>query len=201
MTATEIVNAALTRCGCNPISALGDTTLAEGKVALANYGPCRDYVLEDREWTFAKGRLKLNQDPVPPAFGFTYQYIIAAPVRVLRVIRCYQDSAGLIQLDDWVREGARILTNQIDGTVAGNPIYAEVLQQVDEDQFSPGCAQALIEYLMSVMAVPLTENRQLAKDSAEAYKSKIIDAGAMDGSQGRTQRLRPPPLRGRLQNL
>lgn len=201
MTATDIANAALARCGCNSISAVGDTTTPEGRIVAANYGPARDYVLEDREWTFAKGRVILNQDPNPPAFGYTYQFIIASPVKILRVVRCYWDVTCNDQVDDWIREGARVLANTFDGVVVGGPIYAEVLQQVDEAQFSAGMVQALIEYLISLIAIPLTENRVLAHDAAAAYLAKVTDAAAMDGSQGRTQRLRPPALPGRRQML
>jgi thiamine phosphate synthase YjbQ (UPF0047 family) len=81
------------------------------------------------------------------------------------------------------------------------PIYAEVIVRVDEGDFSPGMVLALSARLTAVMAIPLTENRQLAKDFMDFYKSLIQEAGAMDGSQGRNQRFRPPPLPGRRQSL
>jgi hypothetical protein len=196
MTDVEIVNLALSDCGVNPIQALSDDT-AEGRQAKAKYGAIRDAVLEAREWTFAKQRLLLVQDAVAPAFGYTYQYTI--PSNVIRVIRVYNNSGTLTGtqavVDDWVREGFRILTND------ASPIYAEVLVRVAEGEFSPGMALALAARLTSAFAIPLTENRQLAKDFADKYELFLKDAGAMDGSQGRTQQLRPPALPGRRQLL
>lgn len=191
MTAIEIVNAAISRCGCNVITTLDDN-VAEARVLKANFAACRDYVLENREWTFAKTRFALNQDPNAPAFGYTYQYIL--PSGILRVVRLWQDWAATLKMEGWVREGQRVLTN--DTGISGT-IYAEVLVRVDEGLFSPGMVQALIEYLISQVAVPLTENRQLAKDAADAYLVKVSDAAAMDGSQGRSQQLTPPRLPGR----
>lgn len=196
MTAIEIINLALSDCGVDLIADINEDT-AEGRQAKAKYGPIRDSVLESREWTFAKQRLLLAQDAVAPAFGYTYQYIL--PSNVIRVIRVYNNS-GTINgrpdlVDDWVREGYRVLTDE------ASPIFAEVLLRVDEGAFSPGMVMALAARLTSAFAIPLTENRQLAKDFMDNYKALVTDAGAMDGSQGRTQRLRPPSLPGRRQIL
>jgi hypothetical protein len=197
VTQIEIINLALSDCGVKLISALTDD-LPEARQAKAKYSAMRDAVLEAREWTFAKARLQLNLDPTVPVFGYTYQYII--PDDTLRVIRVFNSSSASMNgalhvVDDYVREGWRILTNDIA------PLYAEVLKRVDESTFSPGMVLALSARLTAAFAIPLTENRQLAKDFMDFYKALITDAAAMDGSQGRTQQLRPPPLPGRTQNL
>lgn len=186
-TKIEIINSAIADCGEEPIDDLGDATKATVRIANAKYTLVRDAVIEDREWTFAKGRRLLAKDATAPLFGYTFQYIITS--EVLRVIRCRDGNGD--PLADFVREGWRILTND------DSPIYAEVLTRVDEATFSPGMVQALSARLTSVFAIPLTENRQLAKDYWDIYKDLLSDAGAMDGSQGRTQQLTPPPLPGR----
>jgi hypothetical protein len=196
VTNIEIINLALSDCGAGLIASLADD-LAEARQANAKYVPVRDAVLEAREWTFAKKRLLLAKDPAAPAFGYTYQFIL--PSDTLRVIRCYNNSGNINGtpdvVSDWVREGWRVLTNE------DSPIYAEVLFRADEGSFSPGMVLALAARLTSALAIPLTENRQLAKDFMDYYKALIQDAAAMDGSQGRTQRLRPPSLPGRRQSL
>lgn len=189
MTDIEIANLALSWCGSKPITQFEDST-PEARVAKANYTPAKLHVLADREWTFAKDRLLLNKDPVAPVFGYTYKFII--PTTVVRVVRVFNDANSDDQLDDWVREGWRVLTNE------DSPIYAEVLTQVTEASFSPGMVQALAHYLTSVMAIPLTENRNLALDHAKQYEAMVRTAAAMDGSQGRTQRMKPPRLPGRV---
>jgi hypothetical protein len=196
MTAIEIVNLALSDCGVAPITSFDDDT-PEGRQAKAKYGANRDAVLEAREWTFAKRRLLLDQDAASPVFGYTFQYVL--PSNVIRVVRVYNDS-GLLSgtpspVDDWVREGARVLAND------PAPLWAEVIFRVGEGDFSPGMVLALSARLTAVFAIPLTENRVLAKDFMDFYHSLIQEAGAMDGSQGRNQRMRPPPLPGRRQAL
>lgn len=196
-TKLEIINMALSDCGLAPIVDIDDVTSAAARQAKAKYNLLRDTVLEAREWTFAKDRLLLAQDVNTPVFGYTYQYVI--PSTVIRVCRCFQGQGGQDvtppPLNDWVREGFRVLTNQ------ASPVYAEVLQRVDEGAFSPGAAVSLSYRLTAAFAIPLTENRQIAADFWKAYNEQLIDAAANDGSQGRTARLLPPPLPGRQQNL
>lgn len=195
MTEVEIINLALSDCGTALINTIDDDS-AEARQAKAKYGAIRDAVLEAREWTFAKQRILLDQDPVSPAFGYIYQYIL--PSSTIRVIRVYDTSSTTENpdpVDDWVREGFRVLTNE------PAPIYAEVIARVGEGSFSPGMVLALSARLTSVFAIPLTENRQLAKDYLDFYRAQITDAASLDGSQGRTQRLRPPPLPGRRPRL
>jgi hypothetical protein len=192
VTAIEIINFALSDCGATLIATLDDD-LPEARTAKAKYAAIRDAVIEDREWTFAKKRVELSKMADVPAFGYAYQYVI--PSDCIRVIRVY-DAAGVetstpMQADEWVREGYAVLTNE------DAPIYAELLMRAGEGSFSPGMVLALAARLTSAFAVPLTENRQLKKDAFDEYQKLIIDAGAMDGSQGRTQVLRPPALPGR----
>lgn len=189
-TAIDIVNLAISDCGCALITTFDDLT-PEARVAKAKYSFVKDAVLESREWSFAKQRILLNKDPAVPAFGYAFQFIL--PSTILRVIRIYDATGAAYNspLVGWVREGYRILTN------TDAPIYAEVLVRVDEGSFSPGMVLALAARLVSVMAIPLTENRQLAKDNLDFYGELMKDAGAMDGSQGTTQVIRPPALRGR----
>lgn len=189
MTAIEIINLALSDCGANAITALSDD-VPEARQAKAKYVAIRDAVLECREWTFAKQRITLALDAVAPVFGYTYRYII--PSTVIRVVRVY---AGETLSDEWVREGWRVLIDE------AAPVNAEVLARVDEGEFSPGMVTTLAARLTAAFAIPLTENRQLAKDFMDYYEYLLKDAGAMDGSQGRTQVMRPPPLPGRRQTL
>jgi thiamine phosphate synthase YjbQ (UPF0047 family) len=112
-----------------------------------------------------------------PTFGYT---ISTSSPETIRVIRVYNTSAAsmngaLDTVDDWVREGWRVLTNEI------SPIYAEVLQRVDESTFSPGMVLALAARLTAAFAIPLTENRQLAKDFMDFYEALIKDAGRWTG--------------------
>jgi hypothetical protein len=194
VTDIEIVNFALGEVGSNLITSFDDLS-AEATLAKAQYKSIRDAVVISREWTFAKTRYVLAQDAVAPAFGYLYQFVL--PTNVLRVLRVY-DTTGLdtsTQLDDWIREGFRVLTNTL------GPIYAEVLVRVDESAFAPDMAIALANRLAAEWAIPLSENRQIAADQAALAQKRLMDAAAVDGSQGRTQRMTPPPLPGRRTTL
>lgn len=195
-TSIDFINNALALCGIKPATSLADGTPAS-VIAAAIYPGVFMAVLEEREWTFAKRRLQLVQDTNTPAFGYTHQYVL--PGDIITVVRCYQgDSAAFGMppiLQDWVREGFRVLTNETD------PVYAELIFKADEGAVSPACGQALVHRLAGEFAIPLTENAKLSDMHWKLYESLIVSAGASDGKQGTTQRLRPPPLPGRLQNL
>lgn len=189
MTDIEIVNAAIIRCGCAPISTFKDKESSEARTADTQYIGARDHVLAARQWTFAKGRAVLAQAASTPAFKYSYQYIITK--EMLSVVRCFSDADGNETVDDWEPEGEYVVTNQAP------PLYAEVIMRVPEGRFSPGMVQCLIEYLIHVMAVPLTENRVLSADALKTYREKMTEAAGVDAMQGRTLVPRPVRLPGR----
>lgn len=196
MTSIEIINAALALVGSKPAAVLDNGTPVS-LIVNALYPGLKAALLEDREWTFNKRRLQLTKDANVPAFGYAFQYIL--PSTVLRIYRCYNGSAAAFGspplLTDWVREGFKILTN------SDNPVYAEIGEMVDESVFSPGAVLALEHLCAGEFAIPLTENAKLSDMHWKLFETLIVSAGANDGSQGISQRLRPPPLPGRIQNL
>lgn len=196
MTSIEIINLALSDCGVDPIVTINDNN-ARAKQAKAKYVATRDMVLEAAEWSFAMEQFQLAEDAVTPLFQYSHRFII--PSIILRVCRVY-DSSGLpagtpMPDTNWDRKGWRIVTNQ------AGPIFADAIQRVDEGTFSPTMVTALAAKLTSRFAIPLTENRQLAKDFGDIYESTLMAATSLDGKQGRMRRLRPTPLPGRQQNL
>lgn len=196
VTDIEIVNLALSDCGVDPIVHFTDNN-ARAKQAKAKYGPVRDMVLEAAEWSFAMEQFQHAEDGTPPLFQYSHRFII--PSNILRVCRVY-DSSGLpagtpMPSTDWDRKGWRIVTNK------GGPIFSDSIQRVGEGSFSPTCVIAIAAKLTAKMAIPLTENRALAKDFEDLYQSTLTDATSLDGKQGRMRRLRPLPLPGRRQTL
>lgn len=196
MTDIDIINLALSDCGVDPIVNINDNN-ARAKQAKAKYVAVRDSVLEAAEWSFALEQFQFAEDGTPPLFQYSHRFII--PSIVLRVCRVY-NSSGLpagtpMPNTDWDRKGWRIVTNQV------GPIYADAVQRVGEGSFSPTMVIALAAKLTSKFAIPLTENRVLAKDFNDLYEATLTDATSLDGKQGRTKRLRPLPLPGRRQTL
>lgn len=196
MTRIEIINAVLSRCGSSTVADENDT--ADSRIVKANYPGAKDYVLEDGTWTFASDLVQLPLDVGTPAFRWSKQYRI--PSGVLKVLRVYTDPVGdtPAQADDWQRKGPFVMSNL---TSSAGPLYAEVIVRCDEGLMSPGAVESLIEFLKSVSAVGLTENKDLEDRAWKNYKEKVVDARAMDGSQGRTESLTPPALPGRRQHI
>jgi hypothetical protein len=177
MTDIEIVNLALSWCGEAAISSFNDAT-PEARWAKANYAATRDQQLESREWSFATRRELLAQDAAAPTFGPAHQYIL--PSDVLTVWRCYDSADGCAELADWTVEGRRVLTSAA-------VCYAVTTYRANENTFSPGFSRALSALLTAQMAIPLTENRQLASDYHGIHQSYLATAAWADGRQGRSR--------------
>jgi hypothetical protein len=185
-TKLEVINVALSWCGTARINALTDTVQAR-YVATDNWDTSFETVLAEREWTFAKDRKVLALDAAAPVFGYDFQFII--PNDVVKVWRVYDANGD--ESTDWVREGARVLCND------AAPIYAEVTTKADLALWSGIAVQALEAKLAAVMAIPLTENRQLRMDLEALFKEFLKTAGSSDGQQGRSRVKTTPPLPGR----
>jgi hypothetical protein len=186
VTDIEVINMGLHHCGAKGISSLNDT-VNEAKVAKTWWQTAMDTVLLDRDWTFARDRIVLAKDAAAPAFGFAFRHII--PTTVIKVQACFDGS--LKELDDWVREGGYVLTDN------DAPVYAEVVIRPSSTLWSGPFCQALGAKFGEMLAVPLTENRQLRLDLGTLYERYVKEAGASDGQQGRSRRKTVPKMAGR----
>lgn len=189
MTDTDIVNLALSFVSGNPITALGDVSTNEGKVANANYAAARDYVLVQRAWTFACKRAALVQDVGTPAMDFLYQFVI--PSGVVRVIRVTDVNGQPLSSGAWKREGNFILTYELS-------VYAELLfRVVDTSLFPPAFCLAVAYQLAAQMGMAITENRQLQVDLDAMAQRKLKEAASVDGQQGTSEVITSPRIPGR----
>lgn len=186
MTDIEIINAALTHCGASKIASLADAS-NEAVVASTHWQICRDAVLESRAWLFATTRLVLVEDASAPAFGYAHRFVI--PSTVIRVIQCYDANEDII--DDWVREGGFILTDETTVKVI------VITRIIDTSVYPPSFTETLGYWLASALCVPLTENRQRATDLLAIAEKKVKEAAYTEGSQSRSQKKTVPALPGR----
>jgi hypothetical protein len=183
MTDVDICNLALGRLGAKLIASFDDTSV-EARLCKLSYPLARNCVLEDRKWSFAVRRIKLDTpDATAPVSGWAYAYTV--PTTVVRVHRV-DDGSGDYSLD-WVFEERKVLTNAV-------AVYAEVVVQASEALFSPGFTQALVTRLSADLAIVLSENRQMQADTEALYEKRIKSAGGADGSQGRSERIRARSL-------
>ena len=199
----EICNLALGWLGGDLIISLSDPSV-EAKLCKANFGPLRDAVLEEREWTFAVKRMEPAALVAPPFYGFDKAFQIPPEViRVLQVSRAGEVIDGTIiegsflsatrggtgngreTRIEWSREGDQILANNSDR------IFIRALVQItDTTKFSPAFDQALAARLAMDLAIPISGSRGLQKDMAGMYGDKISLAAVSDGLQGRSQNYR-----------
>jgi hypothetical protein len=172
--AVGICNMALGWLGAGTITALTEASTL-GELCAANFNPVRDAVLEERAWRFATQRRSVAADPVAPAYGAAYRYLI--PSQVIRVLEV---SDGADQLLDWQREGDYVITDQ------ASPIYLRSVERVDDTaRWTPGFTMSMATRLAATLAITLTENRALQADLWSLYARRLQEAGAKDGMQGR----------------
>lgn len=184
----EICNLALGWLGINLITSLDDVSVEAG-LCKANYPLLRDAVLEARAWTFASKRITLAPTTgglsTQEQFGYANRFTL--PSNTIRVLQAGEnpDFTDRIQ---WLKERDEILSN------AGILYIRYVFREEDPQKFSSAFVQCLAARLAADLCVPLTENRGLQADLWKLYDSKLLDAAATDGLQGRQEPLRSDAL-------
>jgi hypothetical protein len=187
MTDIGICNLALGWLGADLITGFSDGTV-EARLAEANYEAARDAVLEDRYWSFARGRWVL-----PALAGVDLDDWSAAfqlPSEVLRVYRV--DDGSFTYLTKWEKRG-RLLYADKDGpvTVFGTK------READTSLYSPNFCHAVAARLAMDLAMPLTGGKTTYETMAVLYESKLKNATGTDGTQGRVESVRASTLADR----
>jgi hypothetical protein len=185
MTDVEIANLALGYLGVKPIVAFTDGS-AEANLCQAFYGPTKQALLEERAWTFAKTEYSATPDATAPTFDWVARY--AVPADCLRVLKV-DDGEGTFRIG-WERVGAFIHT---DREVADLYIYG-IDGTVAEALFSPSFSFALAARLAAEVCIPLTKDDTLHTKMLKVAEIKLREAAGLDGSQGKSERLRSDSL-------
>lgn len=194
MEPVDIVNLGLGFIGCGPIASFDEETKLAARVK-GSFDGLRDKVLEDRDWTFAIGRLAAQRDAAAPAWGYPSRYEL--PADVLRAIEVV-DSSGAGSIDafaaglypvggglDWQKEGRFIVAD----TRADQLYVRAVMRVTDARVWSPSFCQCLAARVARDLCLPLADNHALFRDMASLYRDELLEAAANDGRQGRTQRV------------
>jgi len=169
---TDICNMALSYLGANKIIEMTDKT-TEASLCQLNFDFCRDAILEEVNWSFAKKRFVLAApDKDKPAFGYGFSFVL--PVNVLRVITVNDNKV------DWEIEDRRILTDSSSLNILA------IIRITDSSKFSPMFIQAFAAYLAAEIALPLTNSTAQQSAMAQMYIAKKRWAQGNDGRQGRS---------------
>lgn len=176
-TKIEIVNIALTRIGCRTLSSLSqenETARSVNKV----WDRLVDKVLAAGEWKFATKQAVLAVLSDEEVIG--WEYVYAKPANCLHVQRVFsentvltQDPSKFDQLQAPISSQECIVTDEEDA-------WAQYTTRVsDPARFSPGFIDALAWALAAELAMPLTEEPNVAKTAMGQYEVAI--------ARGRTQ--------------
>ena len=178
----SICNLALSWLGAKLITSLQDDS-TEAKLCSANYDNSRNATLEARDWTFAADRAIPALLVDEPAFEYSSQFQLPTNPLCLRVTKVCRDNQFRFSLEDWVKEGDRILCNE-------SKIYIKFVKELtDPTKFSPGFIQSFAARLSADICIPITNDAELFTTYWQLYLNKIGEAGTLDGLQGKTEML------------
>lgn len=181
LSAVQICNMALLRCGAQTISSL-DATSREAELSKIFYEVCRDRLLRTHEWKFAKKRVALAQLSATVPTNWTYAY--ALPVDNVRVCRM------VLQGDRNPRWNSQIAWEYavIDGTRAvlcdEEELEVEYIAAVDETYFDNLFCSALAWLLVTELATPLMGKPDLAQAAKKAFMEELSLAQAQNQNEG-----------------
>ncbi len=200
----DVANQALTFLGARPITGFEDETV-EALLVKTHYGPCRDTMLEDAEWTFATRQFvpaRLEDDPIR---GFEMQF--AVPAECIRVTGVYPANRGstnplpqYAHRDMREREVRHEQQVNARGTLvilADEEIVCKgVFRSDGEGQFPPSFAKALSFYLAYTIAPALTESNDKRTHAYQMWMIEMQKAQSLDGQRNSTRRLRTAHIVG-----
>ena len=156
LTEVRICNLALGKIGAERITSLSQDK-KEAKLCSLFYSEKRDEVLEAHPWNFATDRVALTQIGTAPISGYAYQYQLPVSPKCLKVLEI-TESVG-----NWKVEGDYLLCNE--DTVE----IRYIKQVVDVSKFDSLFTDALACLLASELAIPITENLQMANMMYQKY--------------------------------
>ena len=164
-----ISNLALAKVGTSRF--ITSLTESSNEAAQCNlwYDESRKYVLEARDWSFARKRVEADEhDDDPPEVQWQYRYDYPSDCIVLRRIEHSNESFSQPFQVEVSEDGTKsVLTNQPE---------ARLIYTFDQDTvaaFSPKFTDSLSWYLASRIAFALTAGRDVADYCMKAYEDSL----------------------------
>jgi hypothetical protein len=190
----QICNLALSRLGTRATIASLEEASTEARICKANYADCRDTLLRDFDWNFARRveTLALRVEAPPPGWAYTY----SVPNRCARFRGIWSGPRPAGAPADWAigsvadsngNDAVAIFTNQSEA--AG--WYTRIVE--NSELFSAGFVQALSWRLAETIALPITTKDSTAELIARRAPLKVAEGFAADANEGITTSDRPVP--------
>lgn len=181
--AVEICNLALSRLGTRASIVSLDEASVEARLCKAGYANCRDTLLRDFDWSFARRIETLaERDEAPPA-GWSLVYSL--PNRCVR-FRGLWNGPGVAPAD-WAlgsitdsagNDAVAIFAN----TAQAVGVYTRAIENTE--LFSTSFVQALSWRLAETIALPITNKESLAEAIARRAQAKVAEATASEANEG-----------------
>lgn len=170
-TKLDIINAALTKLGLEPIATLSDNT-KRAKQADTNYERLKRKLLRQHPWNFAKKRIELTADVgSSPVYGFNFQYSLPSDfLRLLQIESSYEDHAiegDKLFYNDGEKINIQYVHDAAEALFDTDPLFEDLLAITLAHELSYGLVQnqSLKEQLAGEMARLMAESRLINAQS------------------------------------
>jgi hypothetical protein len=179
-TETDICNLALDLLKEGPITSLEeDRPIA--RWFKRNFAIARDGILKRANWNHATRRAVLSAESNPPAFGWTYGFVL--PPECIRVIPLTHDGSDEgVEIPHAVEDG-RVLTDAC-GPLPVRYIY----RSTNYDAYSPECIELIAARLAAKCGHFLTGKTSYIQIAKATYDEAWRDAWALDSMEGTVPR-------------
>lgn len=178
----DIYNMALLRIGNSATVASTDENSPEARACKTFYAQCRDTMLRDFPWGFARRRVTLAQttDPVPT----NWQYVYGYPSDCLRLL-------GMVLPGTTQPLTIQQIPFQLAYNGTGRVIYCNTpsveaiytAQVTDPTLFDPIFTSALALFLAAEIAMPLAVKPDIQAMLKQAYTQMMNTAAVADASE------------------
>lgn len=185
MSVVEICNLALSRLGTRASIASIDEASVEARLCKAGYANCRDTLLRDFDWGFARRIETLAERDEDPPAGFSHVYSL--PNRCVRFRGLWAGPRPSLAPADWAlgsigdssgNDAVAIFAN----TAQATGLYTRAIENTE--LFSASFVAALSWRLAEMIALPITNKESLADAVARRAQAKVAEAMASEANEG-----------------
>lgn len=182
LSAVQICNMALLRCGAQTISSLEETS-REGELCKLFYGVSLSRLLRAHEWKFAVRRAILGRLTATAPTNWSYAY--ALPVDCARVCRMVLPGNRVPRWDANISWEYGIIDGNRAVFCDEEALECEyITDSVTENLFDPIFCSALAWLMVTELATPLMGKPELAQSAKKAYLEEFSLAAAQNQNEG-----------------
>jgi len=165
----SICNQALVRIGVDTITSLTETS-EQARLCNAIFDQSLDYLVQLFPWSFALVRASLAESTSEPLYEWSHAYQLPTDPFCLRIVSVEEDVA-------YRKEGRMIYTNNESLNIK----YIKKISDINE--LSSAFMEAMVFYVASQLALPLTQNATLANAMEMKFQNSVHKARLVDSQE------------------